>query len=170
MEYISDYIKEILGFIVISGLIINVLPDNKNVKYIRLFMGLVLTLLLISPLLKLGRVDISRIMASEADVQVSAGHFEKELNEKLDNEYIRISEEYISRLAESFGVTVLKVTLDKEELSVYVEGGGAAGKSIDVGRIVLSENTQESKYKQLAQSIALNLNIQPGQVHIYETG
>lgn len=170
MEYISDYVKEILGFVVISGLIVNVLPDNKNVKYVKLFTGFVLTLLLISPLLKLGKVDLEQILTSEAGAQVSSDKLKNEINERLDNEYIKISAQYIEEIVKSYGLQAEKVNIDRNKVSVYVCDESKSEKSINIGRIVITEESQNSEYRELAEIIAAKLNIQAEQVHIYETG
>lgn len=170
MEYLSDYIKEILGFIVISRLLVNVLPDNRNVKYVKLFTGLVLTLLLISPILKLGRIDIEQLLTTETGVQVSVNELKNDINEKLDNEYIKISGQYIAELAKSYGVQVEQIKVNKENVSVYVRDDSKSQKGIDIGRIILTEESQKSEYTELAENIAAKLNMQAEQVHIYETG
>lgn len=170
MGFLTDYIKEILGFVVISGLIVNILPDNKNLKYIKLFTGLVLTLLLISPVLKLGNVDIESILMSQAGAEVSTDKIKKDINEKLDEEYMKISEEYISELVESYGLSVRRIRADKDNVRVYLEPPGSSGKSIDVGKIVLGEGSESDNYQELKEIISSKLSILPEQVYVYETG
>lgn len=51
------YIKEILVFLILTAVINNVLPDNSYKKYIRLFSGLILIIILISPILPYLKMD-----------------------------------------------------------------------------------------------------------------
>ena len=51
------YIKEILVFLILSVVINNVLPDNSYKKYIRLFTGLILIIIMISPILPYLKMD-----------------------------------------------------------------------------------------------------------------
>lgn len=170
MGFLTDYIKEIIGFVVISGLVVNILPDNKNLKYIKLFTGLVITLLLISPVLKLGNIDIESILMSQAGTEVSTDQIKKDIDEKLYEEYTKISEEYISELVSSYGFSARRVRVEEDMVRVYLEPSGSSGKSIDVGKIVLGEGSESCNYQELKEIISSKSGILPEQVHIYETG
>lgn len=51
------YIKEILVFLILVSVINNILPDSSYKKYIRLFTGLILIIIMISPLLPYLKMD-----------------------------------------------------------------------------------------------------------------
>ena len=85
MQYINDYIREIIGFVLVSGFIVNILPDNKNIKYINLFTGLVITILLLSPVLKIMSADVNGVFQGDIADEVSVQNFKNELSERLND-------------------------------------------------------------------------------------
>lgn len=170
MEFFRDYMKEIAGFTVISGLLVNLLPDNKNVKYVKLFTGLVLTLLLISPLLNLRKIEIEDIFTAEAGVQVSTEKLQQQMNENLEKEYEKICSQYLTEIAGNYGVLVEHTSIHGDEISVYVHDEEREKGAIQIEKIILTEDAADDKYQEFAENIAEKLNIKTEQVHIYETG
>lgn len=61
MNIIEIYVKEILVFLILTVIINNTLPDNNYKKYIRLFTGLILIIIMISPILPYLKMDSSAI-------------------------------------------------------------------------------------------------------------
>lgn len=61
MIVIEVYVKEILVFLILTVIINNILPDNNYKKYIRLFTGLILIIIMISPILPYLKMDSSAI-------------------------------------------------------------------------------------------------------------
>ncbi len=57
MEYIISWIKNIAVFYIIASLINNIIPDNKYRKYIKLFLGIVMIIMLIKPVGELLNMD-----------------------------------------------------------------------------------------------------------------
>lgn len=53
MEVLYSWIKSIVFYLILITAVINVLPDNGYKKYVKLFTGMMLVVLLISPLAKL---------------------------------------------------------------------------------------------------------------------
>ena len=57
MEWISQWIQNLAFFFVFLSAIMNFLPKGEEKKYIRFFMGMLLILVLIKPLLQLGNLE-----------------------------------------------------------------------------------------------------------------
>lgn len=53
-EGIYSWIQSLACYFVILSAVLNLLPDNSYKKYVQYYMGLLLILVLLSPLLKLG--------------------------------------------------------------------------------------------------------------------
>lgn len=54
---IYDWMKNLVFYFIIVSMIMNVLPDSKYQKYIRFFLGMVLIVLVINPVLKVFHLD-----------------------------------------------------------------------------------------------------------------
>lgn len=57
MEGAVSWIKSIACYVILISLLQGILPDNRYKKYVQLFTGLVLMLLILSPMLQLRRQD-----------------------------------------------------------------------------------------------------------------
>ena len=165
MQYINDYIREIIGFVLVSGFIVNILPDNKNIKYIKLFTGLVITILLLSPVLKIMSADVNGVFQGDIADEVSVQNFKNELSERLDDEKIRAWEEYINNISDD-KVMVEKICCRDEEIYIYLR----EDKRINGGKIVTGERDESEKYDYIAEKISDESGIDKEMIHIYETG
>lgn len=56
-EYIYGWVQDIAFYLVLITVLLHMLPDSDYKKYIRFFTGLILILLLITPVLKLFHID-----------------------------------------------------------------------------------------------------------------
>lgn len=52
-EYLYEWIKNIAYFMILATAVTNLLPDSDYRRYVRLFMGMVLVVLLASPIFQL---------------------------------------------------------------------------------------------------------------------
>ena len=57
MEGIYEWIKHLVYYLIFTTMIIHLLPDKKYEKYLRLFVGMVFLLLVLSPLTELSGVE-----------------------------------------------------------------------------------------------------------------
>ena len=58
MEIIFGYIKNIVYFSIFINLILNVFPDKKYTKYIKVFAGFLLILVVLEPFSKFGKINL----------------------------------------------------------------------------------------------------------------
>ncbi|MBE5927567.1 MAG: hypothetical protein E7270_11485 [Lachnospiraceae bacterium] len=63
------YIKEILVFLILTAVINNLLPNNSYKKYVRLFTGLILIIILISPILPYLKMDSAKLGNYTLDIE-----------------------------------------------------------------------------------------------------
>ena len=57
MEWLSQWVRNLAFYFIFLSVLMNVIPQGEERKYIRFFMGLLLILVLIRPLLTVGRLD-----------------------------------------------------------------------------------------------------------------
>lgn len=54
----SEWLKNITGYILLISIIMQILPNPQYEQYVRLFTGLTLILLVVQPILKIGSADM----------------------------------------------------------------------------------------------------------------
>lgn len=171
------WVKTIVAYLIFMSLILRLLPEGKNVKYIRYFMGMVLVLTVLAPLGGLFHLDeaFSRLVGSFERAGTRA-EFEDELalmgdayteevvkgyEEDLANQVSRFLEE------EGYGAYPVKVTIDTDSDSdtfgqierLQVLLSQSEGDGNETGRIViekkkvqiLSEEPSEKSYLEEAE-------------------
>lgn len=67
LEYLSEWMKQIAYYMVLVTLVMQLSAGKSYQKYIRMFTGIVLVLLVLSPAAKLASVDLSEILDSVKD-------------------------------------------------------------------------------------------------------
>ena len=101
IEQIYQWVKNIAFYLILITAVMNVLPNNNYKKYVKLFTGMVLVLLVLSPitsLLKLNRTMYFTFLTSS---------FEQELNE-LDDQAETFEYAQKSRLFSGYEEEVAK--------------------------------------------------------------
>lgn len=64
MEFLYQYIKNICIFSLVISIILNIFPESSSKKYIKLFSGVVLLVLIMNPIIKIKNngTDIEKII------------------------------------------------------------------------------------------------------------
>ncbi len=108
LDLVYEWLQNMVFFLLLAGVILDALPGNSYRKYVRFFAGMIVVLLLISPLLKLGGLaDVFDERYRERDLEWMAqekeqmeSYFEQaatavenaDREEKIEVEEIRIGE------------------------------------------------------------------------------
>ena len=107
MRGLYEWIRNLVGFLVFMSMILNLLPDRSYEKYIRLFAGTVLILLVFAPLTKAGELEMQMAGIFERiTFQNEVSLLRREMEDldgkqmyRLIEAYMEIAEENIRRLA-----------------------------------------------------------------------
>ena len=137
MDGILQWVKSIAFFLILSGLVYQMLPDSRFKKYVRFFMGLVLTLMVLSPLLNLWNLENVLVQAAET---FSLDRSRLELQAELEN---GVGEQEAGIQREYQGMIQEKVTGIVAEKGYFVQDFSAElnldPESEDVGKILMME-------------------------------
>ena len=133
MDGFYQWVRNIAACLIFMSLILRLLPDGKNVKYIRHFMGMVLILVVLAPAGKLLRLEES---FSELAVSLERDREREEFKDELKlmgEEYTdSVVKSYEEELAVQAGRFLSEAGVSYE--SVRVEIDGAEG-SASLGQI-----------------------------------
>ncbi|MFP4698407.1 MAG: stage III sporulation protein AF [Eubacteriales bacterium] len=130
IAFIYSWIKNILIYIILVTIILNLLPQGQYRKYIKVFTGLVLIIIIIQPLAKLNNLD-------------------RELSTKLLDENLNIEQEGLKRQYDDFTEEQEKMIIEsymselKNQIIFLLEQDGIYIK--DVG-IEVNKNRESDKY------------------------
>ena len=120
-EFLDGWVRDIAFYTILMTVLLHLLPGEGQRKYVRFFLGVVLMLVVLSPVLKLSGV------AEELDKAYAAQTYDEELQA-----FIRRQEELEQRLQEGeepYGIPDIKVEIGVEEAWEGAEEGAAGGAS-----------------------------------------
>lgn len=135
IEQIYQWVKNIAFYLILITAVMNVLPNNNYKKYVKLFTGMVLVLLVLSPITSL--LKLNRTM----DFTFMTSSFEQELNE-LDDQAESFEYAQKSRLFTGYEEEVAK------EIGEVVEQDGLYPVDIQV---VMEEDESSEDYGSIRQ-------------------
>lgn len=112
-----EYVIRIICFLVFSSVIMNILPDNNYKKYIRLFMGTLLIILVMKPFVNLNELQIDYF--NKYDYNQIVNEMEEKISSESNTNMNGSMEAAIRvRLAkEDISVRKINVTLEEDEIT-----------------------------------------------------
>ena len=129
MEWLSQWVRNLAFYFIFLSVLMNVIPQGEERKYIRFFMGLLLILVLIKPLLTVGNLDqiLSWETLSEGirqeyeDFSMEKKYLEQEGNDYVQENCQKEMERQIKALLEELSYESTEVSVkffNGEELDV----------------------------------------------------
>lgn len=156
MNEIYTWVKNIIIFLVLTTIVTNLLGKSSYKKYINLVTGIILVILVISPLLKLFQLDstldyyftTNTLLADAEGMKVRLEDTENQQMEAILGEYKEQIKVQVTRLLEQEKVyaTGIKVIIEEDETSDNF--GNLAALEITAG-VENKERTEEVKEREV---------------------
>lgn len=148
MEGLFTWVKNIACFTILTTIIIHILPNAKYEKYLKLYLGVLLILLMIAPVSQLFHLDeVMEEFFQKENLKMEMGDMGFELELKEAAQYEKLTQEYTKELEASVGNFLeekgyyLKKASIVWETNVEAEDFGVL-KSMD---IVVSQASEDRK-------------------------
>lgn len=138
-DYILEFAKNIIYYLMLVTVIMQLLPESANKKYVKLYSGLVFILAFFTPLMdltgKAQEVNIKSTFSTyEQEVQDmldSAELFQEKQQETVLSNYYGIIETDIAERLEKYGMNVERVLTEIEMDSDSEEYGNIIGITVE---------------------------------------
>ena len=111
MSYIYNWVKNLVCFYLLLTVVQHLLPKNSYQKYVRFFSGMLLTILVVSPVLSLlGDEELLRQKISQTEF------FQDMDNIKLDTEHLETTQKemYLREYENAVGMDVSRMAEEKQ--------------------------------------------------------
>lgn len=129
MDNFLQIIKNITVYLLLVGFILTFLGESAYKKYVQFFMGIVLILIIVSPVMELlsldtifqSKLEIGKIQLeySEADALANTNQLMEEAEElqekKLENQYQQMIKEYLNNSLREYPVQITNVVIELGE-------------------------------------------------------
>ena len=145
MGYIYAWVKNLVCFYILLTVVLHLLPKDNYQKYVRFFSGMLLTILVMSPVLSLmGSEEVLREKISQA------GFFQEMDNLKLDTEHLewQQKERYLQEYEHALEMDVSRIAEEKQLL--VQEAKVQLSEDYQVESIELTASFQEQKLQHQA--------------------
>lgn len=97
MEFVYGYIRNISIFMIVTTLILNIFPEKSSKKYIKLFAGFLLLMLIFNPIVKYKKnnINVDKIISEYSRVKIDKNsNLENSVNKFREDLFERISEKH----------------------------------------------------------------------------
>lgn len=167
MEFIKEWVTNIILFILFATMVDMLLPNSKFQKYTKMVIGLLLIAIILTPVLKLVSQDFEEAMVSIPKIENTGENKLKNLIELQKKEIqasqdayiyeqmaVQLKEDVEEELMDKYGlvITDLKVIVDEENQRPFPES---------LQKVMISLN--ESKYEKDAVEVIKTIDIDTNQ-------
>lgn len=133
MQFVVEWIRNIIVFLLLATMLHMLLPNSNLQKYVKFVVSLLLVVLILTPLFKLFQTDIQDVIANASqDKYMANGSIENKINEKkkeiqasqrayiLEQMAVQMKKQVGKELEKQYGMAVMslqiKVPEDKKEV------------------------------------------------------
>ena len=143
MEEIYGWVRGLVFYLILMTMVLNLLPDKKYEKYLRLFTGMIFIMLVFRPFMDLGGLEARMAGIFERiTFQNDAKLLKRELEDAEQERISRLADGYrqaveldLKTMAEGFSVNPVRVRAELETDPDSEEFGHLISVDMDVGLI-----------------------------------
>lgn len=166
MSHLTEWITNIVIFIMLAMIVDMLLPDSSMRKYVKLVTGLLLITIMITPVFKLFSADVEDLIAAFSDPHDKTGEILQQKTEEKKKEIETSNHAYIlKQLAVQMKESVEKEMIDRygmviTDINIKSEpGAGDMPENIKEITVQLAAEAKTGQIKQV-QEVAVDLNKQ----------
>ena len=111
MDVIYEWVRSLMFFLILTTMVVNLLPDKKYEKYLRLYIGAVFLILVFSPLANLSGAGEQ---VAEAFARITFQNEAKVLQREIQEAGVLLDEELEQKIGEYDG-------LEKNDMEIHFE-------------------------------------------------
>ncbi|WP_459499507.1 stage III sporulation protein AF [Bacillus sp. C1] len=146
MQYITEWIRNIIVFLLLATMLHLILPSSNLQKYVKFVVSLLLVVLILTPLFKLLQTDVNEVIANfNQEKYVANGSIKNSIDEKKKE---------IQALTRAYSLEEMAVKMKKE---VGKEFEKKYGLTVSEIKVVAAEAKEEVKTAKDIQSVIVTL-------------
>jgi len=112
MDLIFEWIRNIVIYVVLNTIIMNLLGNSSYKKYVSIVSGMILVLIVITPVIKLLQLEPNfNFFFKSNDFAIEASEFEMELRQMEEEQVSMIFKEYEQKIKNQVEEILLEKTL-----------------------------------------------------------
>lgn len=166
MDYIYGWIRQLVFFYILMTAILHLLPDKKYQKYVRFFCGMVLAILLVSPVLKvigkeedlMERISFTSFWQEMDGASLDLGRMEEWQRKAYTETYEdRIAQDIAALIPEEYSVKKIQVTLSEQ----------LQPEEVEIKIVTTRKGTSAPDQKRLTEKLMNFYLLEEEQIKIY---
>ena len=146
MQFITEWIRNIIVFLLLATMLHLILPNSNLQKYVKFVVGLLLVVLILTPLFKLLQTDVNEVIANfNQEKYVADGSIKNSIDTKKKE---------IQALTRAYSLEEMAVKMKKEVGKEFEKKYGVTVSEI---KIIAAETKEEVKAAKDIQSVIVTL-------------
>lgn len=163
MEWLREWIWQIVGIIILSAVCDMIVPGGEMKKYVKLVMGLVLVVAVIRPIINLPTITLAEM--ERAETQRNATELKNRLTEREQFNVIKIYKEKVCQNIENKLSLPKNVSVDVK-VEVEEEDDKEFGNITSVTVLVYSDGKIEDVNNSMKNTITEEFGVRPENIRI----
>ncbi|MBO1626595.1 stage III sporulation protein AF [Bacillus cereus] len=146
MQFITEWIRNIIVFLLLATMLHLILPNSNLQKYVKFVVGLLLVVLILTPLFKLLQTDVNEVIANfNQEKYVADGSIKNSIDTKKKE---------IQALTRAYSLEEMAVKMKKEVGKEFEKKYGVTVSEI---KVIAAETKEEVKTAKDIQSVIVTL-------------